>query len=314
MPPAAPAPATRASRQAEAARRWARISAAKPDLEPAVSLQRQLLGIVIDLTETMEHGRLPRLSLPPRYLAAKLARGVPALAGEPMPLPIPALTPSLSRLCRELAQGGAGEAADHIRTAIDEGRMEPGSLLTASFKRDQQSIRTGAVHRGLSPDLVWLIAELAVSPFAHVLQRALLAPEREEPALTAALAAWKHGYCPACGSWPALAEIADSHRVLRCSFCAHGWEMTTLGCAYCGEAGEKFVTVAPHDDRADERVEVCGGCGGYLKTVDVAALSPFPLLAIADLETMELDMKAMERGYRRPPLKDFTKRQPQSAP
>jgi hypothetical protein len=182
MPPAAPAPATRASRQAEAARRWARISAAKPDLEPAVSLQRQLLGIVIDLTETMEHGRLPRLSLPPRYLAAKLARGVPAFAGEPIPLPIPALTPSLSRLCRELAQGGAGEAADHIRTAIDEGRMEPGSLLTASFKRDQQSIRTGAVHRGLSPDLVWLIAELAVSPFAHVLQRALLAPEREEPA------------------------------------------------------------------------------------------------------------------------------------
>jgi len=32
--------------------------------------------------------------LPPKYLAAKLARGVPALSGEPIPLPVPVLTPS----------------------------------------------------------------------------------------------------------------------------------------------------------------------------------------------------------------------------
>jgi hypothetical protein len=43
-----------------------------------------------------------------------------------------------------------------------------------------------------------------------------------------------------------------------------------------------------------------------MKTVDASELSPFPLIAIADLETMDLDMAAMERGYSRPPLKDFT--------
>ena len=56
------------------------------------------------------------------------------------------------------------------------------------------------------------------------------------------------------------------------------------------------------------RLELCHACGGYLKTVDVPELSPFPLLAIADMETMELDMAAMERGFGRPMLKDFTKK------
>jgi hypothetical protein len=50
---------------------------------------------------------------------------------------------------------------------------------------------------------------------------------------------------------------------------------------------------------------LCNSCGGYLKTVDVAALSPFPLLAIADMETMDLDLAAMERNYRRPNGKEF---------
>jgi FdhE protein len=308
MTPAAPPPATRESRLVDASGRWRQILASRPDLEPAVDLQRQLIGLVVDLTETVEHARLPRLSLPSKYIAAKLARGVPALAGEPIPLPVQLLTPTLLRLCDELARGGAGETAEHIRAAIEDARMDAGSLLAASFSRDQKAIRTGAVHRGLSPDLVWLVAELAVSPFAHVLQHVLLTPACDDPTLAAALSSWNQGYCPACGSWPALAEIVGGHRFLRCSFCAHAWEMKTYGCVYCGNADRTFMTAAPQEGRIDRRIEACGACSGYLKTVDVDALSVFPLLAIADLETMELDMAAMEKGYRRPPLKEFTPR------
>lgn len=304
-----PAPAaTRESRLAAAASRWQAILAARPELAPAVALQQQLITLVVDLTETVQRARLPRLSLPPRYLAAKLARGVPAFATEPIPLPVPVMMPALLSLCDELARGGAGEAAEHIKASIVETQMDAASLLVASFSRDQQAIRTGATHRGLSPDLVWLIAELAVSPYMHVLQSVLLSPAGGEPALAAALADWSHGYCAACGSWPALAEIHESHRVLRCSFCARPWELKTFSCVYCGTSGERFVIFAGSPDRPDRRIEICGGCGGYLKTVDVAELSPFPLLAIADLETMDLDMMAMEKGYRRPGLRDFKKK------
>jgi FdhE protein len=304
-------PTPRDELDATAEARWNAIVEARPELATAVELQRRLLARVMTLTRTIEGGRLPRLSLPPKYLAAKLARGVPVLAGEPIPLPVAALADTLMKLCGELAEGGAGEAAEHIRTVVENGTMDAASLLGASLSRDQNAIRTGAAHRGLAADLVWLVAELTVGPFAYVLQRTLLATARHPPAddvrdpVAVALDGWKEGYCPACGSWPAMAEVVDGHRVLRCSFCAAAWELKSYACVYCGEEGEPFVTAAPDEERKDRRVEVCSACGGYLKTVDTFALSPFPLLSIGDLETMDLDMAAMEHGYQRPSLKDF---------
>ena len=288
-----------------ARRRWQVIRESRPDLEPALALQRELLTRIIDFAAVLGSGRLPKLSLPPRYLAAKLTRGVPALAGEPIPLPVPVLTPTLLQLCDALAAGGAGDAATHIRQAVEGGTLDAASLLTASLRRDQAALRTGAVHRGLSPDLMWLVAELAVSPFAHALQ-CMLFGHAVSSDLRTALDAWNHGYCPACGSWPAVGEVAGGHRTLRCSFCASAWELTTYACIYCEESGEGFVTAAPDVERKDRRIEVCSGCGGYLKTIDVPELSPFPLLSISDIETTDLDIAAMEHGYGRPPLKDFT--------
>jgi FdhE protein len=291
-----------------AERRWRGVLAARPDLAPALELQRRLLALVSELAGILENERLPRLSLPQKYLAAKLSRGVPVLAGEPIPLPVAALRPALLQLCEALAEGGAGDSARHIRDAIATGNVECGSLLTASLSRNQSAIRSGAVHRGLAPDLVWLVAELAVSPFVHALQRTLFANPGEE--LHAALHRWNHGHCPACGSWPALAEVVMGHRTLRCSFCSCAWELTTYACIYCEESGEKFVTAAPDEERKDRRIEVCSSCGGYLKTADVPELSPFPLLSISDIETTDLDVAAMEHGYARPALKDFGPRKP----
>jgi len=234
-----------------------------------------------------------------KYLAAKLSRGIPALAGEPIPLPAGVLKAALGELCDRLAEGGAGQTAIHIREAIENGSLEAGSLLTASLARDQAAIRAGATHRGLSADLVWLVAELAVCPVAFALQRTLVFDSRHE-VLQNAVGQWSHGYCAACGSWPALAEVVNGHRTLRCSFCAAAWELTTYACVYCGQSGDGFVTAAPDAERKDRRVELCASCGSYLKTVDLPAISPFPLLSIADLETMDLDMAAMEHGYARP--------------
>ena len=304
MPLVPVASVTRDALRLTSERRWDALRTARPDLSSAVDLQQRLLAIVVESAQTIESGRLPRLSLPPKYLSAKLARGVPILAGEPIPLPIDLLRASLLRLCETLAEGGAGEPADHIKTAIANGNMDAASLLTASLARDQHAIRTGSVHRGLAPDLVWLLAELAAGPFAHALQRALFANPRDA-GFAAACNGWNHGYCPACGSWPAVAECVDGHRVLRCSFCAAGWELNDYCCVYCSERGDAFVTAAPDEDRKDRRVEICGACQGYLKTIDVAELSPFPLAAVADMETMDLDLAAMEHGYGRPPLREF---------
>jgi len=286
-----------------AERRWGALREANPQLREAVDLQRGLLLRVLDLSRAIDSGRLPRLSLPGKYLAAKLARRIPALSGEPIPVPGPLLTASLVEFCADLAAGGAGEAATNLAAAIEAGRVDGGSLLAACLARDQETVRSGANHLGLAPDLAWLVAELAVGPVAHSLQRTIFSGQPGP--LAEALAAWDEGYCPACGSWPALAEVVDHHRLLRCSFCAAAWERTQYACVYCNEGGEAFATVAPDVERPDRRLEVCRGCGAYLKATDSEETSPFPLIAIADMETMDLDVAAMDHQYGRPPLRDF---------
>jgi FdhE protein len=313
MPYVALEPVARQSRMAAATARWSAILAARPDLGPAVALQQHLIDILVERLDALEQTRLPRLSLPARYLAAKLVRGVPALAGEQIPIPTAALKPALLRLSETLSHGGAAEPAIHVAATVRDGAIDAGSLLAASQARDQNGIRTAAVHHGLAPDLLWLIAELAVSPFTHLLQRTLFAAsppsaEHGQPGpLHEALATWDRGYCPACGSWPALAELVNGARLLRCSFCGSAWTLLHPACAYCGENGPAFVSGSRDEKRPDLRLDRCDTCRGYLKTVSAREPSPFPLVAIADLETMDLDVAAMDRGYHRPPLKDFTR-------
>jgi hypothetical protein len=62
---------------------------------------------------------------------------------------------------------------------------------------------------------------------------------------------------------------------------------------------------APDMSQPGRCVELCAGCGGYTKVTGAASLTPFPLLAIEDLATMDLDEAAMNRGYQRPDLVDL---------
>lgn len=312
MPYVVLAPASRAARSATAEIRWKTLLAEKPELQPAVALQRALLGLVAELGETLASGGVAKLSLPPKYLAAKLLRGVPVLAGEPIPVPVAVLGPAMVRLCNVLARSGAGETAGPIRTQLVETRLNAASLLTAALTRDQPAVRATADGHGLSHDLLWLVVDLAISPFANALRETLFTAAEAHSPLGVALAAWDLGYCPFCASWPTLAETdgADggAARVLRCSCCSAAWTLTRRTCIYCRTDGEKFVSHAPLEGREGRRLELCNGCRAYFKTIEVACLSPFPLLAIGDLDTMDLDLAAMKRGYGRPTPKNFAKR------
>ena len=120
--------------------------------------------------------------------------------------------------------------------------------------------------------------------------------------LPSALAAWDRGYCPACGSWPALAERIGAAEHLRCSYCGAEWQLQSRRCVYCHEAGEAFRTITPRVESPHEMLDLCDQCGSYTKATLVAEATPSPLLAIEDLATVELDRTAAHRGYGRPPL------------
>jgi hypothetical protein len=286
----------------------------RPDLDAALLLQRALLRQEIELLHTFMTGGLPSLSLPPGYLAAKLHRGIPVLLGEPVPLPSGLLAMAVRDFCERLRTGATEEAAAGLVHAFDEGRLAPAAVLSACFGRDQMRIRFMAQHAAVSPDLLWLVLELALAPFTHLLQIRTLSTStspgpgrlRGAEKLHEALARWDHGFCPVCGSWPALIEAADGH-VLRCSFCACGWELHSYRCLYCGNDGENFLTAAVNPEEPGRRLQLCGACGGYAKVIKMDTPSVFPLVAIEDLASLDLDMAAIEREYARPTLPQIKK-------
>src|SRR5688572_1299446 len=295
---------------------WAVITANLPDLAPAVALQQRLLRLTIDASNSLDE-RLP-LAVSPESILAKWERGLPALRNEVIPIPS-ASKDVLPELCNALAECGAGDSAVHIRDAIVAKAIDADSLLSVSLARNQKAIRTSALHMGFSPDLVWLIGELGSAPLAHHLSAGLKA---STTAVTVGVVRsadlhvgqhWDHGYCPCCGSWPAFIEAQDGAHTLRCSYCALAWSLQSHRCAYCGNAGENFVAAAPDVKQPQRRVELCGQCSGYTKVIDVREPTPFPLLAIEDLATMQLDQGAMNRGYRRPELFDLDTIEPRTS-
>ncbi len=281
--------------------RWSEIAAERPDLAAAVALQRALVTRSLQLTRELERLELPTWSPAESLLDTKLGHGIPGLRGETIPLPVDLLTAALLDFCEALARGGAGEIASHVGQALRESRIHPGSLLVASLSRDQRAIRSTSLHLGLSPDLVWLVGEMAVGPVAFRLQQQLLTTPTSE-VVENALASWRGTGCPACGSWPAMAVLRHGHRDLRCSFCGAAWRVTWAGCVYCRQHGGAFEIVTPDLQRGGRQLELCDSCGGYLKVVELSRWVPGPLLPIEDLATSDLDIAAAERGHGRPPL------------
>ena len=297
---------TPASLLASAHARWAEIGASQPDLVPAIALQRLLVARTIDTVDRLSGAEPLVVSLKPEQAADKLRAGTPALRGEPVALPVAMLSPLVLEACDDLAGGGAGDVARRVRGCLDEGRIDMDSLLIASFDRNQNAIRVKAVHEAIAPDVLWLAAELAVGPAAYVTQRMLFAPAgaKTHPAVAGALEAWPHGYCPACGSWPAFGEDSDRSRQLRCSFCGVGWQPRDPGCTYCAGQPAHLTSLKAEPD-ATHRVELCSGCGAYIKWLDLPEPTPFELLAIEDLASTPLDVLAAQRGFGRPSLPEL---------
>jgi FdhE protein len=167
-------------------------------------------------------------------------------------------------------------------------------LISAAIRQDGDEINALAAERGIDAGALASVAHLAAFPVLQSCGRLL---ESRVPSH------WHHGYCPICAAWPTLAERRglDRSRRLRCGRCGEGWEVQWLYCAYCGERDHDRLGSLEPDDRGEMlKVETCATCRGYLKSI--ASLQGFPAfeLLLQDLETVEFDLVALDRGYCRP--------------
>lgn len=164
----------------------------------------------------------------------------------------------------------------------------------AAVRQDGEAMERAAHASATDPSVLETIVNLAVWPLLQACGRELLA--RIPPG-------WTRGYCPVCGAWPVLAELRglERARCLRCGRCGADWRRPWLACVYCDERDHERLGSLVVAGRLEGRtVETCASCHGHLKShTTLLALAP-PELLVADLETVELDLAAWERGFRRP--------------
>ncbi|MGQ9682894.1 MAG: formate dehydrogenase accessory protein FdhE [Anaerolineae bacterium] len=110
------------------------------------------------------------------------------------------------------------------------------------------------------------------------------------------LDAWEQGRCPACGGWPDLALLfgEPAARSLICGRCDSAWPFRRVGCPFCGDLDQQVYY--PADD-GKTRLDACGCCRRYLKTLQGRYLTDGLDPYVARLATVTMDVAALQAGY-----------------
>jgi FdhE protein len=167
-------------------------------------------------------------------------------------------------------------------------------LFHAALNRDDARLKARASAAQADPEAYRAIAALLPQPFLRACNAQLsgVLPK-----------AWPFGYCPLCGAWAAFAEICgvERARYLRCPECGSAWRMHGLACTYCGlTKHEDLGSLVPEGPAVKASLEICRRCRGYLKAFRRLSVCPSADVMLEDLASVELDLVALERGFRRP--------------
>lgn len=266
--PSSPSPA--AQRQLDALR------ATQPESEPLLRLLAEALGAAADPSWEAIAAAVA--------LRSDGAGDRPLLAGAAVPLDRTFGEGWLRHLLRLAALGGlpGRDGLDGL------------ALLAAAVAGDDRAIAEAAVPLDLDPEALATIAGIAAMPLLQACRRrfgAVVPP------------GWSVGYCPLCGAWAALAERRglERERRLRCGRCGADWRLAAMRCAFCGETDHRRLgTLVPEGGGEAQQVETCDRCRGYLKSIATLRAWAPDEVCLADLASIDLDLAALERDYRRP--------------
>jgi FdhE protein len=199
----------------------------------------------------------------------------------------------LDRLTGAAAQGGSPKMAT-LKPAL-RGDVDLAALFRASIGQPGGALADVAAGTGADVEALQAVVALLAVPFLQACNRRWA---------SAVPGTWLEGYCPVCGSWPALGEVRgiERSRYLRCGRCGGEWHAHILRCAYCRTGNhEELATLVPEKQPGSAgSIEACRRCRGYVKVFTrLQGCAPAAVM-LDDLDSVDLDVAAIEQGYTRP--------------
>jgi len=289
--PRKPGPSHEPLEVREAVSRLDKLSDQRPELAEPIRLVRELLPILFDSGDLVA---LPANSLvdAAREAGEKLARGEPLWRGVPLGALDRSLAARWDRVCSILGHERGDESPRRLAEVVRSGELSLANSLEEVLAAGPAQFRRRLDERGLDADLGSSALRLTALP--------VLAPWADAMQATWQRVGWPRGNCPACGSWPLLAEFRglEQFHWLRCGLCSAGWQVDRLVCPFCESRDHRQLhdlSVEGQEQRF--RVAVCDECGGFVRSIStLAPLSP-PMLLVTELETLHLEVVAHSRGY-----------------
>lgn len=170
--------------------------------------------------------------------------------------------------------------------AKDHDDIQP--LMKAGLTSDFKTLRTAAKELKIDPPVLALLIRLSLRP-------ALLETARAVQNLMD-LNKWHYGHCPVCGSAPKMADLSGEggKRTLHCSLCETAWPYIRLRCPFCENDNKEELSYLRGENEVGLRVDLCGRCNNYLKTIDLREIPGPIILPLDDVATWHLDIIAGE--------------------
>lgn len=269
------------------------VRQAAAELKAVKPTYADLVGFYEDIFAAQEDARLrvrfEPFALSPDQVRIKLKEGFPLIQVSEMQFDAGTTVELLKDLCRIAVERRSGLAGPANILLMHSAELSP--LFPSFLREDASRVAQAAEAMGIDPK--------AFSFFLyHSLRPSLCCCEQELSGYLADAPAWEKGYCPICGSPPALAWLeGEGQRSLICSFCWHQWPVPRSLCPFCGTRDPQALSYIYSEEEKDYRVDVCNACRKYIKTVDTRDLARRCYPPLEQIASLHLDIKAAEAGY-----------------
>jgi FdhE protein len=217
---------------------------------------------------------------------------VPLLAGSTSAVEKKRIRRLFDQLIRIGSRGGTPKMAS-LEPAL-RADLDIIALFKASLRQDTDRLAQTAAFIGADPEALQAIATLLPVPFLQACNRSWASSKS---------VSWMEGYCPICGAWPAFTEVRgiERSRYFRCGRCGGEWQSHCLFCPYCSTTDHnELVSLVPEKSGSNSVIDACKHCLGYVKTFTKLQGSPPAQVLLDDLASVDLDVAALEQGYKRP--------------
>ena len=267
--------------------------AEKPAYRELYPFLEGLLVIQVQAKNTLQINP-PELS--PSLVATKWAEGFPLLRRWEFPLDLQAAAMVLAQIKAFIPESNHPFQKAHAALARVCDRPQ----------EHQQAIWKSFLEHEWEPWEEWMdTEELDVSALLF-LARSCLRPSLEGVAEDLLRkhplpSSWLKGYCPICGSLPALLFLqGEGERMAYCSWCGTTWGLHRLQCPHCDNRYHESLGYFEVEGEPHYRVHYCRLCKKYFKLIDTRERLDFPYLPLEEWTTLHLDLLAQHDGWQMP--------------